>query len=477
MHQTSKTGLHPLEEKVFLECKNHDLILPGDFVIVAVSGGPDSIALLYSLYNLRSLLNISKLAVAHFNHKIRPEAEEEEKFVQFTAGKLALPFYREEADVKRVSTDEGLSLEMAARRCRYDFLLGLKEKLGANRVALGHTASDKAEEVLLRIIRGTGIRGLSSISRKGDNGVIIRPLLSIYRKEILTYLNELGISFKLDNSNESPAFQRNRVRHEVLPLLNDISGRDVVSLLNRLADVAEDEEQVWRSLISKWWRKVCLKNGGEGEIVWDRKIFASVPVAVQRRLIFKAVEELAGSSYGFFFERVEAVRDLILNSQSGRFIRWRNLEVLVDGGNAVFKLAKHNGDSSEFCYLLPEPGEYWLDELGAFISISEVTKYATFPKNPFEELIDADSLTWPLRIRPWQKGDRFIPLGMRKFKKIQDFFVDEKVPLRLRRKVPILVDRDKVCWIIGYRLDDRLKVKPSSRKVFKLSLSFRRSPC
>ncbi len=473
--------IHPLEQQVFDFIKLHNLITKGDRVIVGVSGGPDSLALLSVLNNLRYLLQIDRIVIAHFNHHLRPESGKEEKFVRDFSRKLELDFFCSGADVAKLSKESGLSIEEAARKCRYDFFFDLKKKLEADKIAVAHNANDRAEELVLRLIRGSGPSALSSIPIKHKNG-IIRPLLSVYRSQIISYLNDKNIPYVMDASNELPIYQRNRVRHEVIPLLSEISGRNVNVLLNRLADLFSDEEDFWNDLLEKYWKRLNVQENKNLEfsshaVLWNRNLFRSLHVALQRRLIRRAVEFLTGSVYGFFFDHVESIRRLVVGQTSGRVIKWKDISVRVEGNYIIFQRNVHNGSldgKQEFGFREIElPGCYEIKEVGVSITVRVLPVACFSPEcEENEAFMDAEAIKWPLVLRFWQKGDRFCPLGMRgRSKKLHDFFIDEKIPKSLRKKIPIITDAEKICWVVGLRLDDRVKVTDKTKSVIHVRVT------
>ncbi len=481
INQKEGSKIHPLEQKVFEFIRTHNLINRGDRVIVGVSGGPDSVALLNILNSIRYHLQIDKIIVAHFNHHLRPESDSEEEFVRDFSEKLGLDFFCSAADVARFSKETGLSIEEAARKCRYDFFYNLKRNLNANKIAVAHNANDRAEELILRLMRGAGPSAFSSIPLRLKTGVI-RPLLGAYRNQILSYLNDKGIPYVIDASNELPLYQRNRVRHEVIPLLSEISGRDVNVLLNRLADLFSDEEDFWSEQLDKCWKLLNIHESRSLEfpdhaVLWNRNVFKNMHVALQRRLIRKAIGFLKDSLYGLFLDHVESIRRLLVGRTSGRFIKWKDVTVRVEGDYIIFQRDRHNecsdcGETMDF-EEIEFPGCYEIERFGIYL-IVKVLPVSCFPPKceKDEAFMDAETVKWPLFLRLWQRGDRFCPLGMHgKSKKLHDFFIDEKIPKSLRKKVLIVADSEKICWVVGLRLDDRVKVTDRTKSVIHIKMA------
>lgn len=465
--------LYPLERQVLGLLKKHNILLGGECIIIAVSGGPDSVALLNVLLALEFLLGWPHYKVIHFNHLLRDDAHEDEAFVRKLAHDAGLEFYIGSEDVCSYAGRKKVSLEMAAREYRHRFFFEIKEQFNARYISLGHTANDQAEELLLRLIRGTGPEGLAGMPVCDDRG-IIRPLLTVSREGILNYLDELKLPYRIDSTNTLPFFQRNRIRNEVIPLLRDISKRPVEKILARTAELFRDETQVIDAIIDDTWKKVSVTSSMSEAKVWDRKVFVNLPVALQRRLIRKMMKIVRGHTYGVFYSHVEAIRKLIAKSASGRQIHLYGLVIITEGNRVIFSREKSYIRFSPDYWILPSPGRYQINLRGVPVLLSlEEFKDAEgviVKKNPTESFFDADKIIWPLMLRFWQPGDRFCPEGMSgKSKKLQDFFVDKKIPVSLRHTIPILVDREKICWIIGLRYDERARVRSSTKRVLRVT--------
>ena len=235
------------------------MIREGDHVLVAVSGGPDSVALLHVLHALSSLLRIGQLTMLHLDHQLRGEASAEDaRYVQDLAAQFGIPIISRSQDVPSYQREHRVSLEMAARACRRQFFFETLRELGAQKVAVGHTANDQAEELLLRLFRGTGPSGLTGMKVSTPEGVI-RPLLCVSREQILMYLNDQNLTFRTDSSNQDLFCQRNILRHQLFPLLRERFHPRVVQTLGRCAELARDEENYWDAQIQSNWPSVCLE--------------------------------------------------------------------------------------------------------------------------------------------------------------------------------------------------------------------------
>ncbi|SMC22393.1 tRNA(Ile)-lysidine synthase [Desulfacinum hydrothermale DSM 13146] len=472
--------IHPFEKETADHIQRHGLCLPGETLLVAVSGGPDSTALFCTLRALRQALEYERLVVAHFHHGLRgSDADADKRFVAEMARRAGCFFVsgRQDVEAYRKTEGQGLSLEMAARECRRRFLFVEMKRLGAHRLAVGHTADDQAEEVLLRLLRGTGPEGMAAMRSKTHEG-IVRPLLWASRRDVLAYLKDKGQPYREDATNRQPICRRNRLRLQVLPELERIFEGDVRRVLCRHAQLAARDADFWDCLLGSIWSR-CVRKAKEGRVILDRRRLVEEHPAVRGRLLRRALESV-GLARGLSMEHVENVHRLVAKAQSGRaLVLPKGVRVAVEGdrvvvtapGEAHFRGEAPVGDTLR----MEGPGEYtW----GPWrIHVMRVENFP--PQGPAREdrirqggpwtvHMDAEAVAWPLEVRSFRPGDRFRPLGMGGSKKVHDLFVDAKVPKSDRARVPIVVDREKICWIAGHRLDDRVRVTPETRNVLAI---------
>lgn len=464
---------HPFLQQILNIIKVKDLIGAGDHVLAGVSGGPDSMALLECLAQLREPLRLGGLTVLHFDHGLRgEEAAREKELVRRAASERSLHLVVGEGKVRDVALREGISLEMAARKCRHQFFREAMQTWRGDKIALGHHAGDQAEELLLRLCRGTGPSGMAGMAPKSGQG-IVRPLLFVSRKEILQFLNDLGIRWAKDSSNEELCCQRNALRLEVMPLLEHHFHRRVIETLGRHATLALEEEDYWETLLRDWCGQFTEKPRWNALSVRLRDL-QSQHRAFRKRFYRCAVRELTGACSGIFMVHVEALDRFVMGSQSGRHMRLPGGVTLFREGN---RLIFSREEGPPFLPLrvgrLPEvvlhgPGIYKAENFRLVLRVQrlgmkEVPDFRHLSANT--ACVDADRVRWPLFIRGWQKGDRFQPLGLGGCKKLQDFFVDAKVPRGRRVHIPIVCDVEKICWVVGHRLDDRVKVTSRTREI------------
>ena len=457
-------------KKVRNTISRYDMISHGDRVVVAVSGGPDSVCLLDILYLLKDDLGI-ELVVAHLDHGLRPDEDEAEtRFVKSLAGSLQLPFETKKAG--RLMAQQESSLEERARHVRYRFLEEALQKFSARKIAVGHNLNDQAETVLMRLIRGSGPSGLAGIPPL-RNEKIIRPLIEVSRGEIESYIKERKIEYVTDASNLEPRYLRNRIRLKLLPLLQEYQPR-IVNLLGQTAGIMRNDEACLEEM-AKAWVKGQHEPGDGREIRFHLSSFKKLPEALKNRVIRCALRETGGSLRRVGLRHIEAVRRLAAAEKPQAMANLPNhINVRKDYDRLVFDVVK-DSESQSFCCFLDGPGTFYLDALGCTISLEEMVSVAPTDMNasPWTAFLSAEKLNYPLMIRNFLPGDRFVPLGMSGHKKLKDFFIDLKLSSKARAHIPILTHSNSIVWVCGLRIDDRFKVTTDTKKILKVTFNKR----
>ncbi len=449
-----------LDQKIKKTIQKYKLLRPGDTVLVAVSGGPDSVCLLAALHALSEELSIS-LQVAHLDHMFRGrESADEALFVAKLAERLGLPSTIEAVDAAALCRERGLSVQAGAREARYAFLSRTAERTGASRIATGHTATDQAETVLLRLLRGAGGAGLSGIPPM--RGPFIRPLIETTREEVLERLTRSGLSFMTDPSNAKPLYTRNRIRLELMPLLKQFNPR-IVETLAAEAALFKDENEALDLSVETAVQAITEKQG-DGFVV-RRGAFLALHPAIRRRLLRRLAEALAEGLSGLSWVQVDEALQFMSAAPTGRTMRLP-AALTIERTYERFLIGPPTA-TAPFDYPLAVPGRTAVPECGIEVEALLCSDPETLLDANYywQALFDYDKMCLPLRVRSRRPGDRFHPAGLGgKSKKLQDLLVDAKVPRHQRDAVPLLCSGAELLWVMGMRLDQRFLAQAGTRQ-------------
>jgi len=459
--------LHPTEKKVLSTILEYRMINKRDSIIVAVSGGADSVCLLKILYALKKHLNIS-ITVAHFNHGLRPKEDEKEtEFVAKLAKRLNLALITDKS--KNITKVHGSSIEEKAREVRYQFFQKAINENHAQKLALGHTLNDQAETVLMHFLRGTGITGLSGIPPIRQN-FFIRPLIDITRDEIHSYLKENDESFIMDSSNLETRYLRNKIRLELLPLLLKYQPK-LVEHLGELAFLCRQETRFLDDEATKFLDNITVDSTKHSlDLLLSN--FTALSSSLQYRIIRQAIKKIKGNLRKIERGHIKAIIDCTNNDKPQIIV---NLPENIIVKKIYDKLRFHLGDTIEtqnFSYSINELGMLKIKEINKTISLTEISKndFMLSTDSPQAAYLDLDKLKWPLRARNFRAGDKFIPYGMNGFKKVKDIFIDNKIPSEERKKIPILISHHDIVWVYGIRIDDRYKIKQKTKRILRCKI-------
>lgn len=468
-----------LLEKVKNTVKRYEFLDKGDKVVVAVSGGPDSTALLFALNDLKYDY-ILRLYIANFNHMFRgaEEAKKDHDYVSALSQKLKLPLIFGKADVPKYAKEACLSLEEAAREKRYEFLLNTAKEVGATKIAFGHTLDDQAETVLMRLIRGAGLGGLRGIppSRKIADRLIIRPLIEAWRSDVEAYLRDMNVKPRQDITNTMTKFLRNRIRHELIAYLEKYNP-NIKEILVRNAQSLTYDYEVLADLINREFGRSAKVKSSSVRI--PLRNLKTKRIGIRRGILRKAIEVLKGDLRRIDYSHIEEI-DGLIEADKGALDLPDKIRVTRVNDSILFhkiegtKRSSPSSSSSKIRKQLSIPGKTYIPELGLVFEAEFVKTKIKFGKPNNVEYIDYENLKSPLYLRTWEKGDRFKPLGMTAEKKLQDFYVDEKIPRGRRNSIPLALSGRKIIWVCGLRLSDEVKITPGSRRILKLS--YRRAP-
>lgn len=453
------------------------LIKKGDKVLVGVSGGPDSMALLHLLVDLRKEYNI-ELIVAHLDHMLRgKQSSADANFVEEIAIKLNIPFIIERGNVKAIASSSKMSTEEAARETRYDFFQKAAEKVGATKIATAHNMDDQAETVLMRLVKGSGSLGLSGIPYKrrlGDKWVI-RPLLDVKRVDIEKYLKRHKIPSRLDASNLKTLYLRNKIRHILIPLLEKEFNRKIKENLNLIARSLSDEFNYLNTTARRLYKRFAVETMTAIEI--DIKKLSRQHIALQRLIVREIICRLKGDLRRINYKHWQEVESMLYDVDKLNVDLPGGLKVIKKHNRLIFSkrgVTKERKSQFKKTIKLNVPGEVIVPELN-IKARAEIVKYIPkFKKGKSTkglEYINGDLIKSPLEIRTWREGDRMKPLGMKFYKKLHDIFVDEKVPREIRDRIPLILSGGKILWLVGVKLSEDYKIDKETKRGVKLTVN------
>lgn len=447
--------------------KNH-LINPDDYILIAVSGGIDSVVLLHLFIQYQESIPL-RLEVIHINHQLRSsQADADQQFVEQLANQYRLPFIARKMNVPKFIETNGMSLEEGARVLRYRFFAWALKRTGADWVALGHHADDQVETIIDHFLRGSGVKGLTGMAIRRDK--FIRPLLFAARQELETYAKAHSLHYQVDATNAMTQYRRNRIRHELIPYLQENFNPAISDGIRRTGQLL-DEVECYLNEQAQTAFDACLVNAEKDKIVLDIHAFLSYFIAIQKYVLFRALNWVGLPRSVLTYAKMERAMRLIDAQASGkRMMLADNWQLFIDHEFVVIQ--KIQNDMLE----LPiEVGRIYdldngeLEFQATLIARNQLPQQ--FAPDRAIEYIDYDRIQGSLVIRNFRAGDRFQPLNFHGTKKLSDFFTDHKIPCHQRWKIPILACDSGIIWIIGHQIDDRFKITQSTRQILKLRVS------
>ncbi|MCX8027098.1 MAG: tRNA lysidine(34) synthetase TilS [Thermodesulfovibrionales bacterium] len=459
-----------IKEVVLKTISEFNMINNGDHILVGLSGGADSVALLVLLNQLKAQLNI-KLSSIYIDHKLRPlETPDEIEFCKYLCDVLKADFYVRDVDVKEHAQKTGMSIQESARELRYEAFYKLSYEINANKIALGHNADDQLETIFMRLIRGTGVSGLLGIPPVRD--MIIRPLLDVRRRMIEDFLIKnreiFGLKkdkpYIIDSSNLKTDYIRNRLRFQVMPRIEEINP-SIHQTISRMIQIIRDEERYFDILVTKTLMKLITRKA-EGYIELFLSPLETIEKPILRRVLRRAIDATKGLR-GIGFENIEDIINLIRNGKTGGRVYIRHdIRVIRGYSTLIITSLKPQKLST---VQISTSGEYILKEAGIVLIVDELSadELQDGHDGKSSAVFDVEKLSMPLIIRHRNPGDFFYPSGFGKRKKVQDFFVDEKIPKDERDTVPILTSNGNIVWIVGYRTDERYKIDKDAKRVLR----------
>jgi tRNA(Ile)-lysidine synthase len=447
--------------------EKYQMLAPGHCVIVGVSGGADSVALLSVLKRLSPVYGIS-LVVAHLNHRLRGrESGRDEVFVKKLARKLGLPFEVSSVQAKQFRR-KGMTLQEAAREARFLFFDSLVEKHGAHKIALGQTADDQAETIVMRFIRGAGLPGLKGIPPVRDD-VIIHPLIEVRRVDVEAYLAQEGLSYVEDSSNRKEIYLRNRIRSHLIPILEGYNP-NLKTRLGKMGHVLLQDEEYLRATTDENWNRAVQHSGDS--VCLDLTHFGNLHPALQLRVLKRSVESVSGdSSKRIGITHILSLTQLAMGGTPHAVI---HLPGGISARRTYDRLEIGKGERPPpplFDHGVLLPGVTLLEEIDKKLVTEFVDDWNLEDASSLRVYADLQRLETPLRARNYRHGDRFRPLGMaRSQKKIKDCFIDWKTPKEERSRTPLVVSGDTIVWVVGYRISEDVRLTEKTVRAVRMEV-------
>jgi tRNA(Ile)-lysidine synthase len=454
-------------KKVNQTIEKYNLLEKGERMVVALSGGPDSTALLAVLAPIAQKLDLS-LVVAHFNHGLRgAESDEDEKYSRELSEKMGLSFVSGKMD--QINGKKGLSPEDFYRRQRYNFLNKVAEDYQAQKIALGHNLQDQAETVLLNILRGSGLEGLKGFLPMRD-GKFIRPLIEISRREIISFLNEAGIPYRQDSSNKNKIYLRNQIRSELIPYLKKKFNPKIEENLAQMAEILRPEDEFIRQHVAHALKSSVIERQQDRILLKIADINKLHP-AIRWRLFKTLLESLNPAKNGFSFIHIKSLDNLAQKCETGKKVDLSlGIEVRREYDDLILEAKKVGSKKIEYEYTMNIPGFLYIKERKFAVRSELATKESVDFSGKNAVYLDLDKILQPVIIRNRRDGDWFQPLGMQGRQKIKSLFIDHKIPRSKRDEIMLLVDNISVIWIENMNLNDRVKITAETKNVLKLEI-------
>ena len=459
-------------EKVLSYIKDNNLIKSGDKILVALSGGPDSVCLLNILSEFKKELNID-IAAAHLNHLLRGEdAFKDEEYVRNICNEMGIKCFVKRVDINTYAKDHKLSSEVAGRNVRYDFFDEIIKEEGFNKVATAHNANDQAETILFRLMRGTGLEGLGGIKASRDNK-IIRPILCLSRKEVEKYIELKKLSPRIDKTNFEKIYNRNKIRLDLLPYMKENFNQDVIQTLNRMSLLLQKDNEFLENLSLSVYNKYCIQY--DDYFIIKKEIFKEEEPIVNR-VLRNALTKCSKSNYDFEMKHIYIILHLA-KSNSGKvvdlpngiyveniygdiYIKNKTGKCCIDNKSEEIILSKDNIDKNTI--------DFNNFSIEFFVMKNCEINDASLNQNNLTRYFDLDKINNNISIRSRNNGDKIIPLGMSGSKKLKDIFIDMKIPKEERDIIPILCFDEKIVWIIGIRTSEEHKLTSKSKNILKV---------
>ena len=452
--------------------KRENLIEKNDKILIALSGGPDSICLLDIMIKLKDEYNLT-LYAAHLNHRIRGiDAQEDSLFCQKICKKNNVTFFVKNIDIPELAVQQSRGVEEVARDVRYDMFFDIKNKLGINKIAVAHNLDDQAETMLMKMFRGSGIQGLRGIDYKRKDG-IIRPLLDIYKSQINEYCDVNNLNPRIDKTNFESDYSRNKVRLDLIPYIENNYCENIKQILSRTANVIRDDYN-YIEKVSKEHYELLVKNKSADEIILDLPLLKNTDTAIQKRVIRLAILDIMGNLNNI--ENVHIVDSLsLLEKSDGKIINLpKNLKAYIK--NEDYIITTKNQENEEITYecKIEINGKTVVNEIGLTVttSVLPAKDSLALPVSKYIKVFDYDKIVGSLYVRSRKIGDKLSPIGLTGTKKIKDILINKKIPADTKYMFPIISDDEQILWLLGYRISENYKIDDNTQRVIRIQLEY-----
>jgi tRNA(Ile)-lysidine synthase len=458
-------------EKFIKVIRDYHMLQRGERVLVGVSGGADSVALLHLLLQIRERYDL-EIIVAHFNHKLRGEAaDRDEEFVRGLAHRCHVSCLSESVSSAERWTSQSGSLEGWARNRRYEFFLRMSTHYQIGKVALGHTMDDQAETVLMRLVRGSGTLGLAAIPYVRE-GLFVRPLLRIKREEVLGFLTQHHFEYREDSSNAEEKFLRNRIRRELIPVLKEKYNPRIVELLSNSADILREDAETLHGLAEEILDRELVTSEGGAALDLDR--FQKLSRGLQKNVLRHSLSRIKGNIQSISARDVDRILGLVHENKSGRGLRIGDVRISREYRWLYLERINSERQAANYIYALRIPGKVKLTETK---SLFEASTQADSPRrrvlDHWEFYLSSEEAKAGVWIRNWRAGDAYCPLGASRVKKIKELFSQKKIPLRLRSAWPVVGIDDKIIFAKGFPVSADRSVKEGCKRNLKVVIEER----
>lgn len=455
-------------KKVMSYIKDNNLIKSGDKVLVALSGGPDSVCLLNILYNLKAELNI-EVGAAHLNHLLRDkDAFEDEEYVKTLCKSLDIPCFVKRVDINKYSKDKKMSSEMAGREARYNFFDDIVKDEGYTKIATAHNANDQAETILFRLMRGSGIEGLCGIKVRRDK--IIRPILCLSRKEVEEYIEINNLKPRIDKTNFEKIYNRNKIRLDMIPYIKENFNEDIIQTLNRMSVLLQKDNEFIENSARSFYEKYCIE---QSDYFIIKKEMFDNKEAVVTRVIRYALTNFSKTHYDFEMKHIYEICNLAKNN-SGKAIDLPN-KIYAENiyGDIYIKERININNIDVKQEIVVNKNEIngkkiFFDNENIEFSLLENDSNLDLNQNNLIKYFDFDKINDSISLRKRKNGDKIIPLGMKGSKKIKDLFIDMKVPKEERDCIPLLCFDENISWIVGIRVSEEYKITNKTKNILRV---------